>query len=83
MKWTCVMVLAALAAGCAGNGPPSADDRDALARSEAKRELERECRIAAQTRTYNPDCPQSDRYESAPPPQRGLPAPPPVRLPGT
>lgn len=79
MKWMCVMVLAAFAAGCAG--PSGRDDSDAMTRAAAKRELERECRFAAQTRTYNPDCPQPD-YE-APGPERGLPPPPPVRLPGT
>jgi hypothetical protein len=78
MKWMAMMVLAALAAGCAA---PSGrdDDSDAMRRSEARRELERECRIAAQTRTYNPDCPQS-----APPPPGPERAPlPGVRLPGS
>ena len=79
MKLVSLLVLAALAAGCAG--PSGRDDSDALRRSEAKRELERECRIAAQTRTYNPDCPQPDY--GAPGPERApLPTAPDVRLPG-
>lgn len=78
MRWMSVIVLIALAAGCAG--PSSRDESDALRRSEAKRELERECRIAAQTGRYDPDCPQPQpqRQPSGP----ALPPPPDVRLPG-
>jgi hypothetical protein len=79
MRGTALMLLAVLVAGCAG---PSARDDDAQRRLQAERDLERECRRAAMTNTYNPRCPQPEPQRAPGAEPIEPPRLPDVRLPG-
>jgi hypothetical protein len=75
-----------LLAACGGGGPARHDDDAALRRLEAERDLERQCRWAAQDHRYDPDCPGSgpppgQRRQPGGLPVPTVPAPPEAKLP--
>ena len=69
MRDTAVLVaIVLLLAACSDPSPRRDRDNDAARRAEARRELERDCRMAAETRTYDPRCPQPEDNRTAQPP---------------
>jgi hypothetical protein len=71
MRSIALSALLLVLAACAG---PAPIDERAAAREDARRELERECRIAAMQRREDPRCPRQD--EGQPPQTTPLELPP-------